>query len=74
MEELALLAQEVEAGKSTKEEASRKFVGMVVKDRFGGKDQGKGAQSMEDSIADMVENDPNFVNRLHAQLKKLSKS
>jgi hypothetical protein len=73
MEELAELAKEVEAGTSTKEEASRKFVGLVVQDRFGD-NQGKGAKSMEDSIADMVEADPTFVNRLHAQLKKLSKS
>jgi cysteine sulfinate desulfinase/cysteine desulfurase-like protein len=71
LEEMQQLAQEVENGKSTKEEASRKFVGLVIRDRYG--EQGKGAQNMEHSIADLVESDPNFVSRLHSQLKKIAK-
>ena len=73
MDELAGLAEEVESGETSKEEASRKFVGMVIKDRYG-EDQGKGAKNMEDNIADLVEDDPNFVSRLHTQLKKIAKS
>ena len=73
LEELAGLAEEVESGATSKEEASRKFVGMVIKDRYG-EDQGKGAKNMEENIADLVEDDPNFVSRLHTQLKKLAKS
>jgi len=72
LEEMQELAQEVEDGKSTKEEASRKFVGLVIRDRYGDK-QGKGQQNMENSIADLVESDPNFVSRLHSQLKKIAK-
>jgi hypothetical protein len=73
MEELSDLADEVASGETTKEEASRKFVGMVIKDRYGN-EAGKGAKKMEENIADLVEDDPNFVSRLHSQLKKLSKS
>ncbi len=73
LEELQDLAAEVEQGKSSKEEASRKFVGLVIKERYG-EQKGKGAKNMEDSIADMVEDDPTFVTRLSAQLKKLAKS
>ena len=42
-------------------------------DRYG-EDTGKGAKKMEENIADLVEDDPNFVSRLHTQLKKLAKS
>lgn len=73
LEELGDLAKEVEEGKTTKEEASRQFVGMVIKDRYG-EQSGKGAETMQESIADMVEDDPEFVSRLHSQLKKLAKS
>jgi type I site-specific restriction endonuclease len=73
LEELQELAQELEDGKSSKEEASRKFVGLVIRERYGDQ-KGKGAKGMEESIADMVEDDPNFVSKLQAQLKKISKS
>ena len=73
LEELEELAQELEDGKATKEEASRKFVGMVIRERYG-EQKGKGGKKMEEAIADMVEDDPNFVSKLQAQLKKLSKS
>ena len=73
MEELTELAEEVEAGKSSKEEASRAFVGMVIKDRFGPQSKTKGNEQMEDSVGDMVEDDPSFVSRLQAQLKKIAK-
>jgi len=58
----------------TKEEVSRKFAGMVINERFGEINKGKGAASMEEAIGNMVESDPNFVNRLHNQLRKISKS
>ncbi|MFZ9887116.1 MAG: hypothetical protein ACO3JL_06410 [Myxococcota bacterium] len=73
LEELQGLAQEVESGKATKEEASRKFVGLVIKERYG-EQKGKGAKNMEDAIADMVEDDPDFVSKLQSQLKKLARS
>ena len=72
MEELSGLAKDIEDGKTTKEEASRRFVGLVIKDRYGD-DDGMGAAKMEESIADMVEDDPTFVTQLHSQLKKLAK-
>lgn len=73
LEELSSLAQEVEKGQVSKEEASRKFAVMVIKERFGDKNAGKGAKNMQEAISDMVESDPNFVSRLHTQLKKMSK-
>ena len=74
MEQLAALAEELADGSATKEEASRRFAGLVIKERFGKINTGKGAASMEDAIGNMLESDPNFVNRLHEQLKKISKS
>jgi hypothetical protein len=73
MQELAELAAELEAGKATKEEASRRFVGMVIKRRFGGKKGGKGEEKMEEVIGDMVESDPQFIQRLQSQLKRIAK-
>ena len=74
MEQLETLAEELADGSATKEEASRRFAGLVIKERFGKINNGKGAASMEDAIGNMLESDPNFVNRLHDQLKKISKS
>jgi hypothetical protein len=73
MEALAELAADIEAGKATKEEASRRFVGLVIEERFG-QQKGKGAKTMEDVVGEMVENDPQFVSRLQSQLKRLAKS
>jgi len=73
MEMLGDLARAVEAGKTSKEEASRQFVGLVIEERYGS-DQSKGAARMQESIADMVEDDPRFVTQLHSQLKKLAKA
>lgn len=73
MEALAALAADLEAGKATKEEASRRFVGLVIEERFG-QQKGKGAKTMEEVVGEMVENDPQFVTRLQSQLKRLSKS
>lgn len=73
LEELQELAKELEDGKASKEEASRKFVGLVIKERYG-EQKGKGSKNMEEAIADMVEDDPNFVSKLQSQLKKLAKS
>lgn len=74
MEQLETLAAELAEGSATKEEASRRFAGLVIKERFGKINAGKGSASMEEAIGNMVESDPNFVNRLHEQLKKISKS
>lgn len=74
MEQLEALAAEVADGSATKEEASRRFAGLVINERFGAVNKGKGATSMEEAIGNMVESDPNFVNRLQNQLRKISKS
>ena len=73
LEELEGLAEELEDGTSTKEEASRKFVGLVIRDRYG-EQKSKGGKQMEETIGEMVESDPNFVSRLSSQLKRLAKS
>jgi hypothetical protein len=71
MQELAQLAAELQSGKATKEEASRRFVGLVVKQKFG-QQKGKGAEKMEEAVSDMVEADPQFVSRLQGQLKRIA--
>jgi uncharacterized protein (DUF2267 family) len=71
MKELAALAAELQSGKATKEEASRRFVGLVIKQKFG-KQKGKGAEKMEEAVSDMVESDPQFVSRLQSQLKRIA--
>jgi hypothetical protein len=71
MKEIASLAAEVQSGKATKEEASRRFVGLVIKQRFG-KGKGKGEQKMEEAVSDLVEADPQFVSRLQSQLKRIA--
>ena len=73
MEELQLIAAEVAEGEATNEEASRKFVGLVIKERFG-EQKGKGGKLMQESVADLVEEDEQFVSRLSTQLKKIAKS
>ena len=73
-EELELLAADLEGGEATKEEASRRFVGLVIKDRFGkNAAESKGGQVMSAEIGDLVEDDPQFVSRLQQQLKKIAK-
>lgn len=71
MTELAQLAAELRSGRATKEEASRRFVGLVIKQKFG-KQKGKGAQKMEQAVSDLVEADPQFVSRLQGQLKRIA--
>jgi len=71
MKELAALAAELQSGKATKEEASRRFVGLVIKQKFG-KQKGKGAEKMEEAVSDLVEADPQFVSRLQSQLKRIA--
>jgi hypothetical protein len=72
MAEMAELASQLESGKATKEEASRRFVAMIIKRKFG-KQKGKGAERMEETVADMVEADPQFVSKLQSQLKRIAK-
>ena len=71
MRELVQLAAELQSGKATKEEASRRFARLVIKQKFG-QQKGKGAQKMEDAVSDMVEDDPQFVSRLQGQLKRIA--
>lgn len=71
MAEIERLAQELDNEEKTKEQLSREFVRIVIREKFG-RQKGKGAQQMEDSVGDLVEADPAFVAKLHTQLKKLS--
>ena len=73
MAELAELAAALEAGKATKEEASRRFVGLVIKQRFGKNKRGKGDDKLEEAVTEMVEEDPQFVSKLQSQLKRIAK-
>ena len=72
MQELAQLAAELQSGKATKEEASRRFVGLVIRQKFGKQKGGKGQQKMEEAVSQMVEDDPQFVSRLQGQLKRIA--
>ena len=72
MQELAELAAALESGRATKEEASRRFVGMVIRRKFG-KQKGKGSEKMEEAVSEMVEADPQFVSKLQSQLKRIAK-
>lgn len=74
MDELVGLAADLDTGKASKEEATRKFAGMVIRERFGDQSKSKGGAKMEETIGDMVEDDPVFVSRLQTQLKKIAKS
>src|SRR5688572_5190692 len=71
--ELAELAAALEAGKATKEEASRRFVNLVIKRKFGGNKRGKGQDKLEEAIGDIVEDNPEFVSKLQSQLKRIAK-
>lgn len=73
LEELTGLAKDVKEGKATKEEATRKFVHMVVKEKMNGV-SGAGQAAMEESISEMCESDPQFVTRLHNELNKMARS
>ncbi len=74
LEELTGLAKDVKDGKATKEEATRKFVHMVIKEKMAGSANGAGQKALEESVGDMCENDPNFVSRLHNELLKMARS
>jgi hypothetical protein len=73
MAALQALAADVESGKTTQEEASRRFVGLVLETRFALK-RGKGTEKMEESISELVDADPQFVSKLQSQLKRIAKS
>jgi len=74
LEELGGLAKDVKDGKASKEEATRKFVHLVVKEKMKDSTNGEGARAMEDSIGEMCESDPQFVSRLHNELMKMARS
>jgi hypothetical protein len=73
LEELTGLANDVKDGKASKEEATRKFVHLVIKEKMAGVG-GRGQKAMEESVAEMCENDENFVSKLHNELLKMAKS
>lgn len=73
LDELTGLAKDVKDGKATKEEATRKFVSLVVREKMKGA-KGQGLKAMEESISEMCEADPVFVSRLQNELTKLSRS
>ncbi|MEW5853939.1 MAG: hypothetical protein AB2A00_34510 [Myxococcota bacterium] len=73
LDELTGLAKDLKDGKASKEEATRKFVSLVVKDKMKGA-KGVGIKAMEESISEMCEADPSFVSRLQTELAKLARS
>ena len=75
MRELAELAAELEAGRASKEEASRRFVKLVLKRKFGGdgKKRGKGDAAMEESVTEAAEEMLDISNRLERELKRMAK-
>jgi len=70
MDGLLDLASKIREGTLTKEEASRQFVGLVIQ-KMNLKSHTKEAKKIETLVADAVEQDPNFVQKLETQLKKL---
>jgi hypothetical protein len=74
LEELTGLAKDVKDGKASKEEATRKFVHLVIKDKLKGQTGGSGGKALEDSVSEMCENDPTFVDRLRNELLKMARS
>ena len=42
----------------------------VIEERFG-KQNGKGAETMQSAVGDMVESDPQFASKLQSQLKRI---
>lgn len=73
MEGLSELSSKMQEGEVTKEEASRLFVGIVIK-HHNLKKHMKNANKVESLIADVVEQDPCFTKKLEAQLKKINLS
>lgn len=69
--ELSQLANDVVTGKTSKEQASRQFVHVVLAKKMDL--QQPGMKRVEDAVADMVESDPIFVAKLHQQLLRLGK-
>jgi hypothetical protein len=72
LQEMEKLAAELQNGNASPADISRRFVGMVLEQRFGNP-TGKGAAQLQERIGELVESDPNFVARLQNQLKRLSK-
>lgn len=73
LEELTGLAKDVKDGKASKEEATRQFVHMVIREKTQGA-TGQGGKALEESVAEACENDPTFVSRLHNELMKMARS
>jgi hypothetical protein len=73
LEEMEKLAAELQNGTTSPADISRRFVGMVLEQRFGNP-TGKGAAQLQERIGELVESDPNFVSRLQSQLKRLAKT
>jgi hypothetical protein len=68
------LAYEVKAGTITKEEASKRFVSIVIEKRHDLSSLGPKAKQIEEALKDIVGDDPVFVSRLSVQLQQLAKA
>jgi hypothetical protein len=70
--DVKLLAAEVKAGAITKEEASKRFVSIVIEKRHDLSSLGQKGKQIEDAVKEIAGDDPHFISRLQAQLQKLS--
>jgi hypothetical protein len=72
--EVKSLATDVKSGAISKEEASRRFVSIVIEKRHDLSVLGPKGKQIEDAVKEIAGDDPHFVSRLDAQLQKLSKA
>lgn len=68
------LAHEVRDGLLTKEEASKRFVSIVIEKRHDLSSLGPKAKQVEEAIKDIAGDDPVFVSKLSLQLQQLAKA
>lgn len=68
------LALEVKGGTVSKEEASKRFVSIVIEKRHDLSALGPKAKQVEEAIREIAGDDPSFVARLSTQLQQLAKA
>lgn len=68
------LALEVKSGAITKEEASKRFVSLVIEKRHDLSSMGQKGKVIEEAVKEVAGDDPHFVASLSTQLQKLANS
>jgi hypothetical protein len=74
IDDVKALAHEVKGGLITKEEASKRFVSIVIEKRHDLSALGPKAKQVEEAIREIAGDDPSFVTRLSAQLSQLARA